>query len=118
MTLVGASSTAQQDVTLGVYVNTPQGTSLVGRLSSKEGEYIFRYDANYMGDPISAFPKVDQEYRSRHLWPFFAIRIPPLNREDMRKEIAKLSLEENQVLELLGSIAKISVANPYEFRLG
>lgn len=114
----GASPAAPKELTLEVYQKTSDEMILVGRLSCEGNEYVFRYDNGYVGKPISAFPKLDQEYRSTILWPFFAIRIPPLDREDMREEITNRSLGEDQVLEILGSVARVSVANPYEFRLG
>ena len=117
MNLISASSTTPREHALEVYCKTAVELVLVGRLSCEKEEYVFRYDSSYVGEPISAFPIMDQEYRSRHLWPFFAIRIPPLNREDMREEITNRSLREDQIIEVLGSVAKVSVANPYEFRL-
>ena len=117
MSLISASSTPPRGRALGVYHKTTGDVVLVGRLSCEQEEYVFRYDPSYVGEPISAFPMMDQEYRSRLLWPFFAIRIPPLNREDVREEIANRSLREDQILEVLGSVAKVSVANPYEFKL-
>ena len=117
MNFFSASSKTPSELTLEVYLKTPEDMVLVGRLTCEQNEYVFRYDSDYQRKPISAFPKLDQEYRSTLLWPFFAVRIPPLDREDMREEIANRSLGEDQVLEILGSVAKISVANPYEFRL-
>ncbi len=35
----------------------------------------------------------------------------------MQKQISSGSLERDQVLEILGSVAKVSVTNPYEFKL-
>ncbi len=90
---------------------------LVGRLSCEQGKFVFRYDSDYQGRPIFAFPWVDEEYRSEYLWPFFAVRIPPFNRADVRKRIQELSLKEDQTLEILGSIARISATNPYELKL-
>lgn len=113
---VRAPSTTPMEQTLEIYRQSADDI-LVGRLSCEEGEFVFRYDENYKGKPISAFPEIEHEYRSRNLWPFFAIRIPPLDREDMRREIEKQSLRDDQILEILGSVAKVSVTNPYEFKL-
>ena len=117
MNLIGASSTPPGGRALGVYHKIGPDVILVGRLSCEQEEYVFQYAPGYVGKPISAFPKMGQEYRSGRLWPFFAIRIPPLNREDVREQIANRSLKEDQILEVLGSVAKASVANPYEFKL-
>ncbi len=113
-----ASPSEPAEMTLGVYRRVSEKLTLVGRLSCEGEEYVFRYESGYSGNPITAFPRLDKEYRSTVLWPFFAIRIPPMDREDMRKEIANRSLGQDQVLELLAAVAKLSVSNPYEFRLG
>ncbi len=112
-----APSTMPTESTLEVYLQSDGKPALVGCLSWEQGEYVFRYEPSYTGRPISAFPEVGQEYRSRYLWPFFATRIPPLDREDMRKAINDRKLNEDQTIEILGSIARLSTANPYEFRL-
>ena len=117
MNTVHAPSTTSVVQTLEIYRQSAGENPLIGRLSCEDGEFIFRYDSNYKGKPVSAFPDIEHEYRSKHLWPFFAVRIPPLDREDMRREIAKQSLREDQVIEILGSVAKVSVTNPYEFKL-
>ena len=110
-------STSSEETTLEIYRQSTDENSLVGRLWCEDGEFVFRYDSDYRGRPISAFPDIKHEYRSEHLWPFFAVRIPPLDREDMRREIANQSLRDDRVIEILGSVAKVSVTNPYEFRL-
>ena len=117
MNLISASSATPRGRALAVYHQMGPEVILVGRLSCEQEEYVFQYDPGYVGEPISAFPMMGHEYRSGHLWPFFAIRIPPLNREDVREQIANRSLREDQILEVLGSVAKVSVANPYEFKL-
>ena len=114
---IHASSTMPIEQSLEVYRQTPDEQCLVGRLSWEQDEFVFRYDPDYGAEPISAFPRINQEYRSRHLWPFFAVRIPPFDRDDMRTEILKRSLEEDQIIEILGEVAKVSVTNPYEFKL-
>ena len=115
--LFHASSRSPLGRSLEIYRQTPDGKYLVGRLFREQDEFVFRYDSDYGKEPISAFPQIGQEYRSQHLWPFFAVRIPPIDREDMREEISARSLEEDQIIEILGSVAKVSVTNPYEFKL-
>ena len=115
--LTHTSAKTPLERSLEVYRRTPDRWCLVGRLSWEQNEFVFRYDPDYGSEPISAFPRIDQEYRSKHLWPFFAVRIPPFDRDDMRREILNHSLQEDQVIEILGKVAKVSVANPYEFKL-
>ena len=106
------------DRILEVYLQSTNGRrSLVGRLSYEKDEFVFRYDSDYKGNPISAFPRTADEYHSGSLWPFFTTRIPPLDRADMQREILKRSLREDQVIEILGSVAKVSATNPYELKL-
>ncbi len=102
---------------LEIYIGTPDGRSLVGRLSQEEGKFVFRYDPAYHADPISAFSDLDKEYRSGELWPFFSVRIPPIDREDMREAIAARNIKSDQPIELLGKVANFSVTSPYEFQL-
>lgn len=114
---IRAPSTMPTERTLEVYLQSAGQLTLVGCLSWEQGEYVFRYEPSYTGKPISAFPEVGQESRSKYLWPFFATRIPPLDRDDMRKAISVRKLNEDQTIEILGSIARLSATNPYEFRL-
>ncbi len=102
---------------LEIYRKIKDEPVLIGRLSCEHGQFLFRYNPDYMGEPISAFPDKAKLYRSEHLWPFFAVRIPPFDRQDMRETMASHSLDEDQIIEILGLIAKYSVSNPYEFKL-
>ena len=115
--LVRTPQAMSQRRALEVYRKTEACLELIGHLSWEQDEYVFRYNDEYTGKAISAFPNVGVVYRSKYLWPFFAVRIPPLDREDVRQEIASRSLAEDQTLEILGSVAKVSVSNPYEFKL-
>ena len=114
---VQASRETPGERKLEVFRSSSEGRELVGRLSLEDGQFVFRYVEEYQGEPISAFPKIDREYRSDHLWPFFSVRIPPLSRDDMRDEVKSQVLDEGDTLQILGSIAKTSVTNPYEFVL-
>ena len=100
-----------------VYRRNESGDMVIGHLSQEEGVFVFRYDPQYAGRPLSAFPSTLEEYRSKYLWPFFTVRVPPFSRPDMEKAMKKHSLNENQIIEILGLITKASISNPYEFRL-
>ncbi|MCY4201680.1 MAG: HipA N-terminal domain-containing protein [Aestuariivita sp.] len=100
-----------------VYRRSESGETVIGHLSQEEGEFVFRYDPQYAGRPISAFPSKHEEYRSKFLWPFFTVRVPPFSRPDMEAAMKRHSLDENQIIEILGLITKASISNPYEFRL-
>lgn len=94
---------------------------LVATLSQDDGEYVFRYDPDYARQPgarpISAFPDLDDEYRAKHLWPFFAARIPPLEREDVREAMAKAKLRPDDTLRLLAMLSGRIITNPYRLEL-
>lgn len=112
--LAHASPAGSEEHILGVYRQSADKLLLVGRLSSEQGEFVFRYDLEYKGEAISAFPDTAREYRSRDLWPFFAIRIPPFDRADMREAIKNQSLDKEHVIGILGHLARVSATNPYK----
>jgi len=94
---------------------------LIGTLWQQDGEFCFRYEPTFVrspeAQPISAFPDLAEEYRSRDLWPFFAIRIPPTERSDVREALDRHRLRPDQTLEVLGTMAKRSISNPYQLDL-
>ncbi len=94
---------------------------LIGTLWQEDGEFVFRYDPPFVAsdgaEPISAFPDLHEEYRSRALWPFFAVRIPPADRSDVRDALARRGLRPDQTLEVLGALAGRSISNPYRLEL-
>jgi HipA-like protein len=83
--------------------------------------FFFQYDLAYAespnAEPISAFPHLDGIYRSVNLWPFFAARIPPLQRPDVKKLLQQRGIQPDQTLEVLGAVAQKAPTNPYELRL-
>ena len=87
---------------------------LVGYLKYENPEYIFQYDRDYDGTLMFAFPDKTKTYKSTHLWPFFTIRIPPLDRPDIKKIMTEKSLNKDQVLKLLGTLGKTTISNSYE----
>lgn len=110
-------------IRVGVYLDSEQGEQIVGWLSQDAGEFVFKYDAGFVAkegaEPISAFPDLHAEYRQEKLWPFFAVRIPPLDRADVKLllESQHISPDDRNMLELLGTLAKRSISNRYELRI-
>jgi HipA-like protein len=107
-----------------VYVSGPgEGSQMrrIGTLWQEGADFCFRYDDAFVAlpnaEPISAFPDLHQEYRSRDLWPFFSIRIPPAARSDVHEAMDRLGLRPDQTLEVLGKLAKRSISNPYRLDL-
>jgi HipA-like protein len=93
----------------------------VGSLSEEDGQFVFRYSKAFKEQnsipPISAFPEVGHEYREDGLWPFFLVRLPPTERQDVKQVIAERGLDESDVFELLGSLGSRSITTPYELEL-
>jgi HipA-like protein len=108
-----------------VYVQAPiEGTTqlrTIGVLWQEDGFFRFKYDHAFVAsedaEPILAFPELRTEYVSRDLWPFFAVRIPPPDREDVRQALERLQLRPDQTLEILGKLARRSISNAYRFDL-
>jgi HipA-like protein len=94
---------------------------LVGTLASQGERWSFKYDSRYATDPtapaISAFPDKTRTYESPFLWPFFDVRLPPLEREDVREIVEREGLEEEDKLRLLGVLSRRAITSPYEFEL-
>lgn len=93
----------------------------IGTLSEEDGEYVFRYSNEFKEQqevpPISAFPDVGHVYRSTDLWPFFRVRVPSLERQDVREVMQQHGINEADVFELLGVLGRRSISTPYEFVL-
>lgn len=106
-----------RDTKLEIYTRLEDKDRLIGTLECHGGKFVFRYHENYDGHAISAFPRTDREYKSKDLWPFFSVRIPPLERADVSQEIMDKQIGEDQIIELLATVAKSSATNPYHFRL-
>ena len=94
---------------------------LVGILSQEDHQFVFRYDPEYArrpdARPISAFPDLQDEYRAKYLWPFFAARIPPLERNDIRIEMSKAHLRPDDTLRILATLSRKTITNPYRLEL-
>lgn len=89
----------------------------------KEGEtFVFKYDDEYARSPtavaIPAFPDLQKEYRAERLWPFFGVRLPAVEREDVQRAMRGKDIEDDDVLRLLGELSKRAVSSLYRFGLG
>jgi HipA-like protein len=86
----------------------------------KEGDsFVFAYDPSFASapdaKPISAFPDLHRTYRSEHLWPFFALRIPRTERQDVREAMNRREIPDDDIFRLLGELSTKAVASPYRF---
>lgn len=90
---------------------------VIGYLSSKDGEWSFVYSDEFRAQDefhyIVGFPKLDEEYKSSELWPFFRIRIPGLKQPAIKEIVEKENIQNNEY-ELLKRFGRKSISNPYE----
>ena len=89
---------------------------VIGTLKLNNGVWTFAYSDNFKQqneiNPIVDFPNKDKIYRSTGLFPFFAFRIPSLQRLKLQKIVAEdISTDEVSLLKTFG---KQSIANPYQ----
>ena len=90
---------------------------LVGVLRRENGEWVFTYSDEFRRQntvkPIVDFPATDREYRSRSLWPFFALRIPSLTQAEVREFIERMPADKVDECILLKEFGTRSIANPF-----
>lgn len=119
----GSAPAGERPRELLVFIRDPREPGrrqLIGRLTEGDEMWTFAYDASYAASdlaPISAFPDKHKSYQSEQLWPFFGVRIPPLEREDVRAVVDREGLNDHDKLGLLGALSKRAVTSPYEFEL-
>ena len=107
---------------LRVYARVPDGERQhIGTLTVEDGEFVFRYTSEFIAkptmQPISYFPDLRREYRSANLWTFFQIRIPPMDRADVAEALGRRKVDPSDVLSVLDTVARKTIANPYEVEL-
>jgi HipA-like protein len=109
-------------------VRTPEGAEAefllvyeglpVGVLSVANGLWTFRYTDEFRKQkkvqPLVEFQDSSTTYKSRELWPFFAMRIPSLKRESVHEIVEKEAIDEKNEVELLRRFGKRTSANPFE----
>jgi HipA-like protein len=97
--------------------NVELGSLLVGTLRADNGEWVFGYSNQFRNQseikPIVDFPAADREYRSRSLWPFFALRIPSPRQPEVQEFIERRQNEKVDEVILLKEFGTRSIANPF-----
>ena len=90
---------------------------VIGTLRAEKGEWVFAYSEDFRKQtaikPIVDFPATDREYRSKTLWPFFALRIPSPQQSAVRHFIENTPPEKVDEGILLKEFGTRSVANPF-----
>lgn len=93
------------------------GSLEIGTLRADKGEWVFSYSAAFRRqreiNPIVDFPAIDKEYRSKMLWPFFALRIPSPDQPSVREFIRNQPEEKADEGILLKEFGTRSIANPF-----
>ena len=93
------------------------GSLEIGTLRAENGEWVFTYSEAFRSQkeikPIVDFPDIRKEYRSRNLWPFFALRIPSTGQADVRDFIRSQPDEKADEAILLKQFGQRSIANPF-----
>ncbi|MBL9181082.1 MAG: HipA N-terminal domain-containing protein [Verrucomicrobiaceae bacterium] len=89
----------------------------VGTLLRDGDEWVFNYSAPFarqrMVAPIVDFPVVGREYRSKELWPFFALRIPSVTQANVQAFLRRQGRTEADAADLMQEFGRRSIANPF-----
>jgi HipA-like protein len=114
-----AHETSSSRSGVDVVLNLPEEEPfVVGTLMTEGQEYVFRYSENFKRrleiPAISAFPDRNQVYRSAELWPFFQVRIPPVDRKDVREILEAKKLDRTDLMSLLPALGGRAVTSPYD----
>jgi HipA-like protein len=93
------------------------GALHVGTLRRVGDQWIFRYTEafahQHQVSPIVDFPVVDREYRSKELWPFFALRIPSITQAHVQAFLRRKGRSEADAADLMEFFGRRSIANPF-----
>jgi HipA-like protein len=88
----------------------------VGYLTFEAGWWTFKYDPDYQRRPdlrpIEGFDDVTKVYRSKVLFPFFAVRIPDKTRLDVRQRLEEQQIRDPETSDLLRIFGRRAVASP------
>jgi HipA-like protein len=91
----------------------------VGTLTREGADYVFRYTDAFRDrtelPPIANFPDKERwEYRSTTLFPFFAARLPSIERPEVAQIISEHGLDPADVMQLLANLGRKTITSPYE----
>jgi hypothetical protein len=91
---------------------------VIGELHLENGEWVFSYSEQFrMQDKFAGlidFPDNERVYRSKELWPFFALRIPSLTQPSVQAVLRQRNQTEMDEVDMLKTFGQSSVANPYQ----
>jgi HipA-like protein len=88
----------------------------VGHLEYEGRMWTFVYSPEYKRRadlrPIEGFDDIERTYRSSVLFPFFAVRIPDVDRNDVRMRLAKDRVIDPEPADLLRIFGQRVVSSP------
>jgi HipA-like protein len=88
----------------------------VGHLESQGGAWTFRYDDEYKKRrdlrPIEGFADLEKVYRSSVLFPFFAVRIPDVDRDDVRRKLDEEHVRDPEPADMLRIFGRSVISSP------
>ena len=88
----------------------------VGVLKLDKSEWVFEYSEEFKQqsslNPIIDFPDINKTYHSKELWPFFSIRVPSVERPNIRELINQGQIDN--IVTLLEKFGSKTIANPYD----
>ncbi len=97
------------------YAPSTEDQLVVGYLDFRDGVWTFRYDETFKKRgirPIEGFDDVEKVYRSPALFPFFAVRIPDVDRTDVRRKLQEQRVRDPQQTDLLRIFGRRVLSSP------
>ena len=98
------------------YVPADGDPVTVGDLELLDGVWTFKYHDEYKSRPdlrpIEGFDETDRVYKSTVLFPFFAVRIPDIGRQDVRLRLAQAKVSDPDTTDLLRIFGRRVVSSP------
>jgi HipA-like protein len=99
-----------------LYVPLGEHPVTVGHLDFDGSLWTFRYDDEYKQRsdlrPIEGFDHVEKVYRSSVLFPFFAVRIPDPERNDVKRRLEEDHVLDPEPTDLLRIFGRRVVSSP------
>lgn len=92
------------------------GVITIGKLLRISGGYSFEYSFDIDHKALPLLPGFNTRRTitdTVRKWPWFALRIPPLQRRDVQEVIQKHSINPEDDMALLASVGARVVHNPY-----
>ena len=94
----------------------PGGMVVVGRLDFDGQFWVFKYDDEYRRRkdlrPIEGFDDLERTYTSSVLFPFFAVRIPDVDRDDVKRVLEDAHVSNPEPVDLLRLFGRRAVSSP------